>query len=400
MSLFDNPFYFLGAATKDSRQRLEALGEAKGAAGREAVRALLDARRRLAAELAWFPGMTAEEAAGFMAALEGGSGEGAADPAALPNAIARINGLCHSILRLAGNGETDALAAAIDRIATIFANLDEACLRNILNTDRCTAAFPLLEDGAEALALWQCQLEQVLIEAIAALPPEERQGILSLLAKRQDRKNPLIAALIGGSAAPAGSETPPPVAKKKKDDHLALILGTTLGGVFFIALLYIAFLVVFAFTAGPQYESGPAWEDVASAPQEGPHGDEGPLSRGEGLPDNGYSWNFKGQPLLAPLEITTPKGDDYYYVLLVDAATWEHAAAYFIWPDASEEVSAPLGEYYVLFAYGGEWHGGTLLFGDDTYYEEAEGLFEFYEDGEYYIGTYLDLTAGPPGLTL
>lgn len=63
MDILDNPFFVLGATTRDDRRRIMGLAEEKSLLSKEEVAAeassaLTNPRKRLAAEVGWFPGMS------------------------------------------------------------------------------------------------------------------------------------------------------------------------------------------------------------------------------------------------------------------------------------------------------------------------------------------------------
>ena len=57
----------------------------------------------------------------------------------------------------------------------------------------------------------------------------------------------------------------------------------------------------------------------------------------------------------------------------------------------SAEILVPLGKYLIYYATGNTWYGKKSLFGDDTSYYQCDGTFDFYADGDYYMGYTLEL---------
>lgn len=81
MSLTSNPFHILGAKMTDDRRRIVALAKEKSFGGdeeavREAQSILLTPRKRLAAEIAWLPGVEPERIGKLLATTEAISGRG------------------------------------------------------------------------------------------------------------------------------------------------------------------------------------------------------------------------------------------------------------------------------------------------------------------------------------
>ena len=108
------------------------------------------------------------------------------------------------------------------------------------------------------------------------------------------------------------------------------------------------------------------------------------------LPYNGEFKNYSGKTLLAPFKIST-RGDEHYYVKLVDAATGRTACTLFIRGSQSAEVLVPLGRYTMKSASGTTWYGSTYLFGPDTSCSVADTTFRFYETTEGCMGNQITL---------
>src|SRR5262245_49354114 len=97
MLLNENPFYVLGASTRDDRQRIVELAEEKTlyldpAQCAQYKADLINPRQRLQSEVAWIPGVSPSRAATAAdAALKG------ALISALPSALAHVNVLLTSV---------------------------------------------------------------------------------------------------------------------------------------------------------------------------------------------------------------------------------------------------------------------------------------------------------------
>ena len=93
-----------------------------------------------------------------------------------------------------------------------------------------------------------------------------------------------------------------------------------------------------------------------------------------------YTQNFNGQQAIAPLEIRTESGSDYY-VKVVNAANDNDTLAIYIHGGETVEVEVPLGNYEIRYASGNNWYGDQELFGSDTAFNKADELFNFVDTG-------------------
>jgi hypothetical protein len=115
------------------------------------------------------------------------------------------------------------------------------------------------------------------------------------------------------------------------------------------------------------------------------------------FPPNGHIETF-GSTLLnaiihgaGPLEIRTPRGDDYYYIMLRDHETREHAMSIFVHPGETVETFVPLGRYEMIYATGKVWYGTEHLFGSHTEHHRALSVLHFYEEGDIAHGHLIEL---------
>lgn len=93
-----------------------------------------------------------------------------------------------------------------------------------------------------------------------------------------------------------------------------------------------------------------------------------------------YAENLNGQQAIAPLEIRTDSGSDYY-VKVVNAASDDDTLVIYIRGGEMVEVEVPLGSYEIRYASGNNWYGDTELFGPDTSFNKADELFDFVDNG-------------------
>jgi hypothetical protein len=104
----------------------------------------------------------------------------------------------------------------------------------------------------------------------------------------------------------------------------------------------------------------------------------------------GLLFNQTGRPPLAPLEIVSAAGNDYF-VKLVDLATGRDAVGIYVRGGRAEEVLIPLGSYEMRYAAGETWYGLRDLFGPKTAYSKANTTFNFTMDRGAYSGYTVEL---------
>jgi hypothetical protein len=188
-ALHRNPFHVLGATPRDSGARLLGLAEERALiadpeACQKACADLLSPRVRLAAELAWFPGVAPCEAKRALEWLDGSTDTTFGDE--LP-ALARANLAAAEIERTAAAMDR---AEAVRRIADLAFSVDRidlpALLRE-LNADRSAAGVPLVPD-ADAIAgeletHWR-YYKRVLRDMLDRLPTRELIQVMSAAVDR------------------------------------------------------------------------------------------------------------------------------------------------------------------------------------------------------------------------
>ncbi|KFN50665.1 hypothetical protein [Arenimonas composti] len=149
MDAFANPFHVLGASPRDRKSRLLELAEELSLHGDAEVAAnarnvLINPRNRLAAEVAWFPGVApARVGAALQAVRDTGRHGGVAGLP--PLAAANLE-----LAQLAGRDRLDAgwLRDAILRVAEQVERIDPAAVLTAINEDRQVAGFPAVADAA------------------------------------------------------------------------------------------------------------------------------------------------------------------------------------------------------------------------------------------------------------
>jgi len=145
MKLSDNPFFVLGASTRDNHSRILELAEEKSLTGDEqsiqsAVSTLLNPRKRLGAEIAWLPGLGPRRVAHALTLLKD-------DPIALRSEqglplLAKANLLADGLGRVIDELERDEVVRWILELASIFEQLDTASIEVMIDEERDIAEFP------------------------------------------------------------------------------------------------------------------------------------------------------------------------------------------------------------------------------------------------------------------
>ena len=107
----------------------------------------------------------------------------------------------------------------------------------------------------------------------------------------------------------------------------------------------------------------------------------------EPRPQSGvYAENLEGKKAIAPLEIESQAGADYY-VKVVNAGNNVDTLAIYIRGGETVEVDVPLGNYEIRYASGHNWYGVDDMFGSETSFNKANELFPFVQT-DYQISGY------------
>jgi hypothetical protein len=148
MSIFQNPFYILGATLRDNRRKIMELAQEKSlnlgfVAITEARLALITPRKRIAAEISWLPGISNKKALEILETLK----DGTFDPsiiASLP-ALVSFNLIIEFLSNLPKASIKD-LTDLLYTIAVSFEGIDAEKLIKILNEDRSVAGISEITD--------------------------------------------------------------------------------------------------------------------------------------------------------------------------------------------------------------------------------------------------------------
>jgi len=143
MNIFDNPFYILGASPRDNREKIIELAQEKSltldpAIVTEAKNILTNPRKRISAEIAWFPGLSKSKIEEIIQALKDNKSN-YLDVKSLPD-IVRIN-MISSLL-----SESQISPGSIFMLAKAYEKLKIDSLLKVINEDREIAEISLIND--------------------------------------------------------------------------------------------------------------------------------------------------------------------------------------------------------------------------------------------------------------
>lgn len=177
MDLLQNPFHILSATPRDNRQRIMELADERSLslAPNECIQArsdLTNPRKRLAAELAWLPGISPKRANNVFNLLK-------SDPKALSlmdlPSMSRANVFAFCLSRLTNYASRN-VAYLIHEIACAFEEVDSEQLCTMINEERTLSGFPPVTDVSLVDAELQerrLYFKQVFKSALNGLAPRD-----------------------------------------------------------------------------------------------------------------------------------------------------------------------------------------------------------------------------------
>jgi hypothetical protein len=185
--LHRNPFWLLGATTRDDRQRIVELAEEKSLAldsetCSKARSDLINPRRRLSTEMAWLSGVSPKRANELACLLQAEpktiTEQGNTPPLALANLMAAAFEL------LAPEMEGEQWAEWIMALAITVDEIDPKDILRDINEDRAVAGFPAVKalDTIESeLSERRRYYKDAIMEAINRLPPRKRVEVVTVV---------------------------------------------------------------------------------------------------------------------------------------------------------------------------------------------------------------------------
>src|SRR3984957_10313167 len=143
--LFRGPFYLLGASVRDDRRKILELCEqralsANAEACGKACADLISPRRRLAAELGWFPGVAPGRAARMLGLLRETPHSVRAECGFPPLARANLTSALWSTVRV--TDPPAKIAALMQETATLASKVSAPEIQQAINADRSISGFP------------------------------------------------------------------------------------------------------------------------------------------------------------------------------------------------------------------------------------------------------------------
>ncbi len=145
IGLHSNPFWILGASTRDNRRRIIELADEKllhhdDEKYQKARQQLTAPRSRLSAEIAWLPGTSPAKTAQILGQLEVDP-RGVRDVDGLPS-LAHANVLAAACEGIQTSDYPEQIVAFVERLATTADCLDRDQILRDINEDRMVAGFP------------------------------------------------------------------------------------------------------------------------------------------------------------------------------------------------------------------------------------------------------------------
>lgn len=194
MDLLSNPFHILGATPSDNRRRLADLVEERSLAPdadacREARAALTNPRRRLAAEVAWLPGISDSRRSELvqMVKVEPAKAFHITDLPPLPLA----NVMASALTRMTRMWEGSLFAKSANKLAAAVDAVDTGSVADEINAERMQAEFQIigedhvLEEALQAQTEWYAG---VLRDSLDRMPSRELVRCLTLAVNESTEK--------------------------------------------------------------------------------------------------------------------------------------------------------------------------------------------------------------------
>jgi len=102
-------------------------------------------------------------------------------------------------------------------------------------------------------------------------------------------------------------------------------------------------------------------------------------------------WSRADNPVLAPLQFETARGNSNFYIKVVDYLSNQPIATCFVRGGEKLLLHIPVGTYRIRYATGSIWYGTKDLFGPETAYSEADDKFDLSIQGDEVQGYTIEL---------
>lgn len=168
MTIKENPFYILGATLRDNRQKLMSLAEEKSleideSICSEARMVLTNPRRRLSAELSWFPGVSLKDTSTILSKLKFGVLEDEF-VAKLPPLV-RFNLSLGMLLSSKRKPSDTALEKTLFEMAQSYESINIENLLKVINEERGISGFSEISDTSTIAE----EMENIRVQAIQSI---------------------------------------------------------------------------------------------------------------------------------------------------------------------------------------------------------------------------------------
>lgn len=192
MTVFDNPFYILGASMVDDRRRLRELYDEKsllvGDSCEDAFRLLTSPVRRTAVELRWFPGLSQNRIAEVLSRLHKASCRGSAlmgDLCRLDNPTAPVGEL-NQLLTLLPYLSAESMDTAVLEASRLLDAVRSDVLFHVINESRRAAGISTLQnqrDLDEAMTAYRDEVCRSFAQNASRLPEHDYDILITRIAQ-------------------------------------------------------------------------------------------------------------------------------------------------------------------------------------------------------------------------
>lgn len=181
-----NPFWTLGATTRDDRRRIVELAEERSlkldpALCQKARSDLTNPRMRLTVEMSWLPGVSPKKA--FQLAKQIISDPMSARAESGLPSLAHANLLAASFAAVDGNDDPEKISEYIQEIATLVEELSGEEIMRDINEDRAVAGFPeikALDQIEEVLKERKRYYRDTIKNTLKRLPPKKLVATMTI----------------------------------------------------------------------------------------------------------------------------------------------------------------------------------------------------------------------------
>ncbi|MDD4767080.1 MAG: hypothetical protein PHF87_05780 [Desulfotomaculaceae bacterium] len=192
MNIFDNPFFVLGATTRDNRRKIIELADEKNLSSDsdrclQARNDLTNPRKRLAAEISWFPGVSPKRIEGIITYLTALRDHELVEEMDIWQfeGIARLT---IAINQLRYKEHADIFEAGYDilHLNSFFEEINTERMLSLLNEERLVSGFPMIDSPsliADELRNVRSEINEIINQKLQLLSQEEYMHLATMIAK-------------------------------------------------------------------------------------------------------------------------------------------------------------------------------------------------------------------------